>query len=180
MTAKRFSVIFFALCMAACATMSDRTVQITAVQVQKKMNDRLLAPILLLNIFELSLSNALVKFDGPADRMQTTLDVRLTSLVNKKLFTGKVTVSGKLRFDATALAIVLDEPKVERLDVDGAAGKYADFAHFMAQKLGSEMLNGLTLYSINPADLKIGSIQYQAKNMQMTDGALHMTFSPVK
>jgi hypothetical protein len=38
----------------------------------------------------------------------------------------------------------------------------------------------MSLYTIKPEDLKFGTTLYQAKNMQITDRGLQMTFTPVK
>jgi len=42
------------------------------------------------------------------------------------------------------------------------------------------MLNGLPLYTVKPEDLKVGSTQYNPKDMQITDKGLQITLSPVR
>jgi hypothetical protein len=74
----------------------------------------------------------------------------------------------------------LDEVEVEQLSLDDSATKYADFAHGLAQNLATEKLNGMSLYTIKSEDLKFGTTLYQAKNIQITDRGLQMTFSPIK
>lgn len=164
----------------ACAALGDRTVNITEAQLQSKLNERLSVPISLLKIFDVSLSNSTVKFDGKTGRMLTSLDTSVTSLLNKKAFSGKLALSGKLRFDAPTQSVVLDDAKVENLNLDGMGGKYADIFNVMAQKVGGEMLNGLTLYTVKPEDLKLGSTQYHPKDMQITDKGLQITLSPAQ
>lgn len=180
MKAKLFGFIVLVLFFNGCATMSDRTVSITEAQVQKKINERLAIPISLLKIFDVSLSNSLVKFDSKTGSMQTTLDTNLSSKISNKVIRGKLGISGKLRFDPVTNSIVLDEPKVENLNLDGLDSKRGDIFNLIAQTLGGEMLNGLTLYTIKPEDLKIGSTQYSPKEMLITDKGLQMSFSPVR
>lgn len=180
MKAKLLGFIVLVLFFTGCATMSDRTVSITEAQVQQKINERLTIPISLLKIFDVNLSNSLVKFDSKTGSMKTTLDTNLSSQLSNKVITGKLGVSGKLRFDPVTNSIVLDEPKVENLNLDGLDSKHGDIFNLIVQTLGGEMLNGLTLYTIKPEDLKIGSTQYKPKEMLITDKGLQMTFSPVR
>ena len=174
------SAIGLLLLLAGCVTLAERTYNITAAQVQQKINDRLLTPIPLLKVFHVNLTNSLVKFDGKNGRMQTTFDVDLAYLPTNKHIAGKLVVSGELRLDSMANSIVLDEVEVEQLSLDDSATKYADFAHGLAQNLATEKLNGMSLYTIKSEDLKFGTTLYQAKNIQITDRGLQMTFSPIK
>ena len=177
---KAIIILFFVLLMNACALMGDRTVNISEAQLQKKLNERLAVPISLLKIFDVNLSNSTVRFDSKTGRMMTSLDTSLTSILTKKVLTGKLDISGKLRFDAATNSIVLDDPKVESLNLNGLGSKYGEFFNLIAQKLGGEMLNGLPLYTVKPQDLSVGSTQYSPKDMQITDKGLQITLSPVK
>lgn len=175
-----FILGLFLLSLAGCASLGDRTVNVTEAQLQQKINERLAIPISLLKIFNVSLSNSQVKFDGRTGRMHTTLDTSLTNLLSEKVVAGKLDISGKLRFDMATSAIVLDEPKVESINLDGLGGKYGELVNLMAQKLGGEMLNGLALYTIKPESLKIGSTQYTPKEMLITDMGLQVTLTPTR
>jgi hypothetical protein len=173
-------ILLIALLVIGCAMMGDRTVNITEAQLQKKLNERLAIPISLLKIFDVNLSNSTVKFDSKTGRMVTSLDTSLTSILSDKVLAGKLDISGKLRFDVATNSIVIEDPKVESLNLDGLGSKYGEFFNLIAQKLGGEMLNGLPLYTVKPEDLTIGSTQYNPKDMQITDKGLQITLSPVR
>jgi hypothetical protein len=173
-------ILLIALLVNGCAMMGDRTVNITEAQLQKKLNERLAIPISLLKIFDVNLSNSTVKFDSKTGRMVTSLDTSLTSILSDKVLAGKLDISGKLRFDVATNSIVIEDPKVESLNLDGLGSKYGEFFNLIAQKLGGEMLNGLPLYTVKPEDLTIGSTQYNPKDMQITDKGLQITLSPVR
>jgi hypothetical protein len=177
---KVLAILLFALLVNGCAMMGDRTVSISEAQLQKKLNERLAIPISLLKIFDVNLSNSTVKFDSKTGRMLTSLDTSLTSVLSNKVLAGKLDISGKLRFDVATNSIVLDDPKVESLNLDGLGSKYGEIFNLIAQKLGGEMLNGLPLYTVKPQDLMVGSTQYNPKDMQITDKGLQITLSPVR
>jgi hypothetical protein len=176
---KRLMAIVF-LAISACTTMGDRTVNVSEAQLQKKLDERLAIPISLLKVFDVNLSHSLVKFDKTTGRMLTTMDTSLSSqLFNEKL-TGKLGISGKLRFDAPSSSIVLDDPQIEQFNLDGAGNKYNELLNALTKAVGGQMLNGLTLYTVKPEDLNIHGTQYNPKDMQITDKGLQLTLSPVR
>jgi hypothetical protein len=91
---------------------------------------------------------------------------------------GKLGISGKLRFDAATSAVVLDEPKIENVSFNGADGKFNDLFNALTKTVGGEMLNGLTLYTVKPEDLKFGGTTYAPKDMLVTDNGLQLTLTP--
>lgn len=175
-----FLAVIMALIVSSCAVMGDRTVNITEAQIQEKLNKRLAVPISLMKFFDVSLSNSLVKFDSTTGRMHTTLDTLLSSQLLNQSVKGKLGISGKLRFDAATNSVVLDEPAIETIDLDGMNGKQKELVQSLAKSLGGEMLNGLTLYTVKPEDLTIGNTQYNPKDLQITDKGLQITLSPLR
>ena len=178
MKTKIFYILLILLSLSGCAVLGDRTVNVSEVEVQDMLNKKLAVPIQLLKIFDVSLSNSVVKFDKQTGRMQTTLDTVLDSQLFGKSITGKLGISGKLRFDAASQSIVLDEPAVDQFNLDGAGGKYNEILNSLAKTVGGQMLNGMALYTVKPEDLKFGGATYAPKDMQVTDQGLQITLSP--
>ena len=158
--------------------MGDRTVHVTGDQIAQKLNEKLALPISLLKVFDVNLSNSLVTFDKATGRMITTMDTKLSSPLLDKNLAGKVGISGKLRFDAATSTVVLDEPKIENVNFDGAESKFNEVFNAMANTVGGEMLDGLTLYTVKPEELKFGGITYAPKDMLITDSGLQLTLTP--
>ena len=65
-------------------------------------------------------------FDQSTGRMHTAMDANLSSALFNEKLSGQLGISGKLRFDAATSSIVLDAPKVEDINFDGASDKYND------------------------------------------------------
>jgi Protein of unknown function (DUF1439) len=176
MKAKIFNILLILIALSGCAM--DRTVNVSEAQIQEMLNKKLALPISVLKIFDVNLSNSLVKFDKTTGRMNTTLDTSMSSQLLDNPLAGKLGISGKLRFDAATQSIVLDDPKIEQLTLDGAGGKYNDLLNALAKSVGGEMLNGLTLYTVKPEDLKYGGTTYSPKDMVVTDNGLQLTLTP--
>jgi Protein of unknown function (DUF1439) len=160
--------------------MGDRTVNVTGDQIAQKLNEKMAVPIQLMKIFNINLSNSVVNFDKATGRMTTTMDTKLSSELFEKTLSGKLGISGKMRFDAATQSVVLDEPQIENLDLDGAGGSFSKIFNAMAKTVGGEMLTGLTLYKVKPEDLKFGGTTYAPKDMVVTDNGLQLTLSPAK
>ncbi len=177
----KFLMALMAFTLTSCATMmGDRTVNVTGDQIAQKLNEKLALPISLLKVFDVNLSNSLVTFDKASGRMTTTMDTKLSSQILNKTLAGKLGISGKLRFDAATNTVVLDEPKIENINFDGAGGKFGDVFNALAKTVGGDMLKGLTLYTVKPEDLKFGGTQYSPKDMVVTDSGLQLTLTPQK
>ncbi|MGQ0442648.1 MAG: DUF1439 domain-containing protein [Methylophilaceae bacterium] len=180
MKKKHLGLLFVLTALCSCAVLGDRTVNVSEAQIQQKLNEKLAIPISLLKIFDVDLSNSIVKFDQSTGRMTTTMDTHLSSELLDKALTGKLGISGKLRFDMVTRSIVLDEPKIEQFNLDGASGQYNELLNALAKAVGGDLLNGLTLYTVKPEDLNIRGTQYNPKNMQITDKGLQLTLSPTR
>jgi PBP1b-binding outer membrane lipoprotein LpoB len=176
---KKILIALIALVLTSCATMmGDRTVNVTGDQIAQKLNEKLALPISLLKVFDVNLSNSLVTFDKTTGRMITTMDTKLSSQLLDKNLAGKLGISGKLRFDAATSTVILDEPKIENVNFEGADSKFNEVFNAMAKTVGGEMLNGLTLYTVKPEDLQFGGINYVPKDMLVTDSGLQLTLTP--
>lgn len=176
----QISLLLLMVFLSSCAILGDRTVNVTEAQIQQKLNEKLAVPIQLLKVFDVSLSNSVVKFDQQTGRMQTTLDTVLNSQLLGRSVAGKLGISGKLRFDAASQSIVLDEPQIDQFNVDGADNQYSEIVNALTKTLGKQMLNGITLYTVKPEDLKFGGTAYSPKDIQITDKGLQLTLTPAK
>ncbi len=166
------------LLVAACAVLGDKTVSVTEAQIQQKLNERLAVPFSLLKIFDVNLSNAVVTFNQSTGRMHTTFDTVLSSQLFGESHAGKLGISGKLRFDAPSNSVVLDTPEIETFQLDGLDTKQTEVLNALAKQVGGQLLDGLTLYTVKPDDLKIGTTQYQPKDMLVTNQGLQITLTP--
>ncbi|HEY0563167.1 MAG TPA: DUF1439 domain-containing protein [Methylophilus sp.] len=162
----------------SCAGLGNKTFHVTEAQIQEKLNQKLALPLSLLKIFNVSLSNALVKFDQTTGRMYTTLDTHLSSQLFNEAYQGKLGLSGKLRFDAATRSVVLDEPEIETFNLNSMQDTNNELLQALAKIVGGQMLNGMTLYTVKPEDLVLGGRQYQPKDLQVTPQGLQITLAP--
>jgi len=167
-----------------CSSM-PRTVSISESELQSKLAEHIAIPITLLKIFNVSLSNPTIKLDSGTERIYAHIDTQVDNPLSRKPLLGKLDISGKLKFDATASAIMLTDSKLENFNMDGLSldkksTQYAELAQLLSAKLGSELLNNLVLYKVKPEDLKIGSTRYLPQDFKIRTGTLEVTLMPQK
>jgi hypothetical protein len=170
-----FPIIFILF---GCAGFSNKTVYISEQQIQTKLNEKLVIPLSLLKVFDLSLSNANVKFDHATGRMHTKFDTQLMNQLTGKAMAGKLAVSGNLQLDTVSNSVILNDAEVDDFVIDGVEPKYADAMTGLVKMLGSQLLNGLNLYTVKADSLKVGTTQYYPKEMKVNDRGLVVTLSP--
>jgi Protein of unknown function (DUF1439) len=178
-TLQKTAIILTALGLSACAALlPERTVNVTEAQVQQKLNEKLSVPLTLLKIFDINLSNPVVKFDGASERMNATFDAGVKNALLGAPFAGKAAISGKLKFDAKTNTVMLADPKIEQLNFGDHGGKYGEIIALLAAKLGGELLKDLPLYTVKAEDLMVGTNAYVPKLMKVTNQGLQVTLAP--
>jgi Protein of unknown function (DUF1439) len=177
MSLRHFALLIFFAFLSACATIAERTVTITEAQLQQKLQDKLLAPITVMRIFNVTLSQPVIRLDGQTERMTALLDATVSNPLSRSV-SGKATISGKLRFDAATQSVLLADARIDALNVDGLGGRYPELLTLLGQQLGADLLNDLPLYTLKPDDLKVAGIAFSPKLMRVTPQGLQVTLSP--
>lgn len=178
---KKVLGICLLLLLTACATMTggNQTVNITGDQIAQKLNEKFAVPVALSKMLNVNLSNSVVSFDEQTGRMTTTMDALLSSNIIAKTISGKLGISGKLRFDQATNTVMLDEPKVENVQLDEGAGKINQLLGAMASIVSNQIAKqGLALYQVKPEELQFAGNQYTPTNMQVVGQGLQITLAP--
>lgn len=173
-----FGAVFALLCLSQCATLGERTVRINTAQIQQKLNSKLAQPLTVLKVFQVLLSNALVVPEAASGRLNTTMDTVITSPLLQQSLTGKLAISGLLKFDAARSAVVLDAPVVEVLQLDGASSDLHAMVNKLAREMGSKWINQLVLYQVKPEDLTVSGMHYQPTDLRVTDEGVQIRLNP--
>src|SRR5690606_21766803 len=123
---------------AACAS-SPRSVSISANELQHRITEELIIPITVLEIFDVHLTNPVIKLDAESERLNAQLDTRIGNPLSGEPLVGKIKISGTLRYDAASNAIMLADSRIENLDIrnSGLQENYSQLFNLLAAKLGS-------------------------------------------
>lgn len=167
------------LLLSACAS-GPRTISISESELQSRITEELSVPTTLLRIFDVNLSNPVIRLDGDAQRLHARIDTRISNPLTHKSLQGMISISGKLGFDAASNTVMLSESRVEKLDIQGMEldDKHNELLNLLAAKLGAELLSNVPLHTFKPDDLKIGNRRYLPTDFRIVGHDLKITLSP--
>lgn len=104
-----------------------------------------------------SLHDPQLALDGSANR--ATLASRLvivSPLLRPSSMGGQVAVSSGLRWDASGLAVRLQDPRAEQLRIDGVTGNDAQSLERVSAAVVQEALQGYPLHTFRREELRLG------------------------
>lgn len=176
---KNLFLIFLIGLLTACAS-GPRSVTISEAELQQRITEQLSVPISLLKIFDINLTNPVIRLDEGTERLNAQIDTKIINPLSGELLVGKINISGKLRFDSSRSAVMLTESRIENLDIEamGIEDKYSNLFNVFAAKLGVELLNDVPLYILNPEDLKVGNTRYAPSGFDIVGRNLKITLQP--
>lgn len=171
-------VILLSLLLTCCVSMGDRTVKMSTAQLQQKLNHKLAQPLTIMKVFRIQFSNALVSMDPATGKIHALMDARLQSELLNKEVTGKMGLSGTLKFDQAHQSVVLDQPEVEALQLDGVNNEWGDVVKQLTKQLSGKWLSQLVLYDVKPEDLSYAGRHYLPTDLQVTADGVQVTLKP--
>jgi hypothetical protein len=74
---------------------------------------------------------------------------------------GTFTLSSRLEYDAVRRAVVLREPNVEHVEVQGDARAYRQQIEAAGALAAAEWLDGYPIYTFKPEELQFAGVNYE-------------------
>jgi hypothetical protein len=113
-------------------------------------------------IFTVALRDPQLGLDARANRAAITALLSIASpLLRPSTVEGVVSVSSALRYDAPARALRLDQPKAERLELQGVTGRDAERLQQIGAVVAQELLRGQPLRTFTAEELTVGRKTYE-------------------
>lgn len=173
--------IVMALLLASCAgLLGPREVEIPLATLQQKIASRFPFSSRYLELFDVSVSNPKVSLQPDTDRILTSMDASFAPPFTDKTWTGSFAISGRLQFDPARDALVLAQPRVENLTVNGLDSRYAKQVTKIGAFLAEQLLEDIPLYAFRPGDLRYGGTTFAPSKISTTANALVVTLVPAR
>jgi hypothetical protein len=113
-------------------------------------------------IFTVSLRDPQLGLDANANRAAITAVLSIASpLLRPSAVEGVVSVSSALKYDAPTRALRLDQPKAERLELQGVSGRDAERLQQIGALVAQELLQGQALRTFTAEELTVGRKTYE-------------------
>lgn len=113
-------------------------------------------------LFTVDLRDPRLGLDAPSNRAAITARMTIGSpLMQPSSIDGVVTISSALRYDAAARAVRLDQPKADRIELQGIGGADAQRLQRIGGIVAQELLRDYALLTFRPEDLTVGRKTYE-------------------
>lgn len=171
----------FILLLSGCAGLiGPREVTVPLPRLQNELNQRFPLNNRYLEVFDITLSQPKLSFNAAQNRVQFDFDVAIAPPFTSKRFAASLALSGGLRIDNARKALMLSEPKVERMQVDGVDAvvgrQFGKLGNFVADQVFKEN----PVLRFKDEDLRYAGVQFVATRITVQQQALVIALEPAK
>lgn len=170
------------LLISACATLAPppppREFKLSQAQLQNLVGKPFETAQTYLGLLDIKLAAPRVSLQPESNRVLTVMDVAVDTPLIGKPWKGAASISGRLRFDQAAGAILLEDPRAESFKVDGVPAAFTDQVNKIGGWLTEQVLRGFTVYTLKPEDLRYDNVSYTPTEFKVKPGELVITLVP--
>ncbi len=173
-----------ALFLAGCAGLGvPRSIRLSESELQAQLAKRFPMRRSLLDMFDLQLSDPVVRLDAAANRLATELTLSGSERRSGRSLQGRLALDYGLRWEPADGSIRLVQPRVQSLqfgDVPGLSPRRAEMAQRMGIALAERLLDDLVLYRVSAERLAaLRSAGFQPGTLQVRPDGLEITIEPL-
>jgi len=126
-------------------------------------------------LFTVGLRDPQLGLDARANRAALTAVLTISSpLLQPPSVQGIVSVSSALKYDPVALALRLDQPRAERIEMQGVGGRDAERLQQIGAVVTQELLRDYPLHTFKPQELTVGRKTYEIGAITVQDTAIRV------
>ena len=179
---RRLLILLAAWLLSACAALvGPRDVDVPQARLQESMERRFPFNQRYLGLFDVSAVNPRVALLPDQNRISAAMDLSVRPVIGLGGgVRGSLTVSGVPRVDAARGVLLLGDPRVDELDIDGlergVGSQLAGIASFLAKAL----LGDLPVYTFAPGTLRYAGVSFSPVKIVTRSDRVVVTFAPVK
>jgi hypothetical protein len=124
-------------------------------------------------IFMVGLRDPQLGLDAGTNRAALTATLTIASpLLATSPVQGVVSMSSALRYDTATRTLRLDQPKAERLELQGVEGRDAERLQKVGAVVAQELLQGQVLRSFTADELTVGRKTYEIGDITVQDNGI--------
>lgn len=131
-----------------------------------------------LALFDINVSNPKLALQPQGNRVLTMMDATIAPPFMKNAWKGRFAISGGLQFDPARNAIVLVDPKMEDIALEGVDPAVGRQVTKLGGLLAEELLNRMALYTLQSDDLRYAGTRYIPDNIIVKQNSLVITLVP--
>lgn len=127
-----------------------------------------------LGFFDVTLTNPQVSLDPSRNRIAIQADAVVDSGLFRQPLTGPLAVSSGLHYDAPTRSIRLDQPSVDRFDLQNVPGGIGPQISAIGSLVAGQLLNDYAVYTFKPEQLKVAGIAVEPGTITVLPEGVHV------
>ena len=166
--------------LSSCASLSGpRKVEIPLRKLQAGLERRFPLSHPLRGLFDVRLSRPLLMLQPEADRVAVGVDATVSPPFTRTDWSGSLSFSGRLYVDPGRPAVMMAEPRVDRIAIGASPETERQLAR-VASSLVDMVVRDTPVYSFDLDDLRYAGVQYIPTRIETTRTGLLVTLEPAK
>lgn len=127
-----------------------------------------------LGFFDVTLSNPQVSLDPARNRIAIQADAVVESGLFRQPLTGPLAVSSGLHYDPPTHSIRLNQPSVDRFDLQNVPGGIGPQISSIGSLIAGQLLNDYAVYTFKPEQLKVAGIAVEPGTITVLPEGVHV------
>lgn len=141
----------------------------TRQELQQAVNQRFPATLRYAQVFDVRLTQPRLSLDPATNRITTTVDTQVNNaLLPAAPIRGTLALNSGIRYDAGTREVRLDNPSVERVDVEGMPAQYAQQLNAIGNVVAQQLLKDYPLHTFTPEELRVNGVQVEPGDITVT------------
>ncbi|UVW28564.1 DUF1439 domain-containing protein [Massilia sp. H6] len=166
--------------LSSCASLSGpRKVELPLYKLQAGLERRFPVDNRLMRMFDIRLSRPMLSIQPERDRVALALDASVSPPFARDTWRGSLAFSGRLYVDPGRAAVMMAEPRVDRL-VLGANPEAERQLTRMANSLIDTVVRDMPVYAFDVDELRYAGVQFIPTRIETTRTGLLVTLEPAK
>src|SRR3569832_2383857 len=158
---KLLIVIGIMLMLSSCAGLiGKREVELPLAQLQDAMARKFPFNNRYLELFDVSLTNPRLTLQPGTNRVVTTMDASVAPPFMKTPWKGSFTLSGMLRLDPARRAVLLAEPRMEKMAIDGMSSAYSSQIGKIGTLIVEQLMQDMPVYTFDENDFSYAGMRF--------------------
>lgn len=178
--ASAIAVLALSGLLTGCASLSGpRKVELPLRKLQAGLERRFPLSHPLMGLFDVRLSRPQLSIQPEADRVALALDASVSPPFTRNAWAGSLAFSGRLYVDPGRPAVMMAEPRVDRVAIGANPEAERQIAR-VASSLIDTVVRDMPVYTFDMADLRYAGVQYIPTRIETTRSGLLVTLEPAK
>ena len=133
-----------------------------------------------LELIDIQLTEPRLALIPASNRMSATMNASVAPAFTQRIWRGTFTLSGTLELDAARHAVMLAQPRIDNIALEGVDPLVANQVARAAGVLAAQILRDSPLYTFGPDDFRYAGTPFAPTRIVTKSSGLVVTFEPVR